>query len=153
MDTIKWKTGCPTCVERDTDKEQHPCLTCGFPPVWPGVKPNNYVPDPEKIAALQAAAAVEEAEIEVEVEEEEPVELPWEELAGKSDEVLDPVGEVDETVLVEEPEKVPLEEQPPEDGRVPQVHIDDDPYYFCKKCKGRHKYASGIGKKHLGHKE
>lgn len=130
--------------------------------------PNNYVADPEKIAALKAEAPVIEAvALADEVEEEEYPPDPWEDLpevsstntldnimiSSTGSEVLDPVGDVDETVLEEPPERVPLESQEPEDGRVPQVHIDSDNFYHCRKCKGRHKYNSGIGKKHLKHRE
>ena len=181
MDTYKWKAWCPTCVKRDADESQQPCLGCGYHPAWPGVMPNNYVPDPEKIAA-RAAEAVEELPTPKEIEEgaielagafgfapmvaagfeENPVteedvaalakgEDPWQTLGEAV--VLDPIDEVDETILVVEPERVPLEPQDPEDERVPQVHIDSDNYYHCQKCEARHKYDSGVGKKHLKHQE
>ena len=170
MDTYKWKAACPTCVERDTSNEDIMCANCGFPPSWPGVKPNNYVPDPEKIAAKKAAPPAHKADDmiigppdeegwrsvefkeEAEVVKEEGWDLPWEDLVGEPSE-LEPVDEVDETILEVEPETVPLEEQLPEDGRVPQVHIDEDNFYHCKKCDSRHKYDSSVGKKHLEYRE
>ena len=164
MDTVKWKGYCPTCVSRDADRSELPCAGCGHPPSWPGVMPNFYVPDPEKIAAKKAAPPAHKADDmiigppdeegwqSVEFKEQESATLPWEDLAGKPSE-LEPVDEVDETILEVEPETVPLEEQLPEDGRVPQVHIDEDNFYHCKKCDSRHKYDSSVGKKHLEYRE
>jgi len=138
-------------------------VMCGFPPAWPGVKPNNYVPDPEKVAGRDVLLKDIEPDedgmiiipegVTATVDVEDNLALPWEDLAGKASEVLDRMDEDDGTIIEVEPETVPLEEQLPEDGRVPQVHIDSDNYYHCKKCDGRHKYNSGVGKKHLGHKE
>lgn len=165
---------CKTCLNRIVLAEHLPCSSCGWGPRWYSTFPNSYeydpdakpepvepeeepLPTPEEVeaAAIEIAAPFGLAPIVADALEENPI---TEEEISAAAEDTDPwenLGEAEEEdlVTISDEGDLVLTDLEPEEEPVPQVHIDSDNYFYCKKCKGRHKYTSKKGKSHRKHKE